>query len=108
PTVGQVLIDGVPLERVGMAAYRDRIGCVLQDDRLFAGSIRDNIAGFDPEADLDAIAAAARMASIHDDIVALPMGYETMVGDMGSALSGGQRQRLFLARALFRRPGILI
>ncbi len=108
PSSGQVLVDGADLDRLGRAAYRDRIGCVLQDDRLFAGSIHDNIAAFDPEAGRDAVIAAARMASIHDDILALPMGYETMVGDMGSALSGGQRQRLFLARALFRKPDILI
>ncbi|MDO5368908.1 peptidase domain-containing ABC transporter [Paracoccus sp. (in: a-proteobacteria)] len=108
PTGGQVLIDGIPLGRTGLAAYRDRIGCVLQDDRLFAGSIADNIAAFDPEAGRDAVVAAARMAAIHDEIEAFPMGYETLVGDMGSALSGGQRQRLFLARALCRRPGILI
>ncbi|GHG34749.1 colicin V biosynthesis protein [Paracoccus aerius] len=108
PSSGQVLVDGADLDRLGRAAYRDRIGCVLQDDRLFAGSIHDNIAAFDPEAGRDAVIAAARMASIHDDILALPMNYETMVGDMGSALSGGQRQRLFLARALFRKPDILI
>lgn len=108
PTEGRILVDGVALDRLGLAAYRDRIGAVLQDDRLFAGSIGENIAGFDPEADPEAIAVAARMAAIHDEIAGLPMGYETLVGDMGSALSGGQRQRLFLARALFRRPGILI
>nr|WP_255434970.1 peptidase domain-containing ABC transporter [Paracoccus sp. MC1862] len=108
PTQGQMLIDAIPLGRRGLAAYRDRIGCVLQDDRLFAGSIADNIAGFDPEAGRDAVIAAARMAAIHDEIEAFPMGYETLVGDMGGALSGGQRQRLFLARALYPRPGILI
>ncbi|WP_103174157.1 peptidase domain-containing ABC transporter [Paracoccus sp. SY] len=108
PSSGQVLVDGADLDRLGRATYRDRIGCVLQDDRLFAGSIHDNIAAFDPEACREAVIAAARMASIHDDILAQPMNYETMVGDMGSALSGGQRQRLFLARALFRKPDILI
>lgn len=108
PTEGRILVDGVPLERIGTAAYRERIGCVLQDDRLFTGSVAENIAGFDPDARPEAIAEAARLAAIHEEILALPMGYETLVGDMGSALSGGQRQRLLLARALYRKPDILI
>jgi ATP-binding cassette subfamily B protein RaxB len=108
PTDGRILVDGVPLEAVGTAAYRERVGCVLQDDRLFTGSVAENIAGFDPDARPEAIAEAARLAAIHDEILALPMGYETLVGDMGSALSGGQRQRLLLARALYRKPDILI
>lgn len=108
PIDGQVLIDGVPMLSLGRAAYRNRIGCVLQDDRLFAGSIAENIAGFDPSPDLDWIVQCAKMAAIHDEIMATPMGYETLVGDMGSTLSGGQRQRVVLARALYRRPSILL
>ncbi|MCD9030899.1 peptidase domain-containing ABC transporter [Luteimonas sp. Y-2-2-4F] len=108
PTEGRVRIDGVDIERYGLARYRERFGAVMQDDVLFAGSIADNIAFFDPEASLEAIEAAARTAQIHDDIAAMPMGYESLVGDMGSSLSGGQKQRVLLARALFRRPDVLL
>lgn len=107
PTEGQILIDAVPIASMGLASYRARIGCVLQDDRLFAGSIRDNIAAFDSAVPEDWLHECARMAAIHDDIMALPMGYETLVGDMGSALSSGQSQRVVLARALCRRPSVL-
>ena len=105
---GTIRIGGVDLARYGLAAFRARVGAVMQDDALFAGSIADNIAFFDGDATPDAIAAAARRAGIHEDIVAMPMGYETLVGDMGSALSGGQKQRLLLARALFREPDFLL
>jgi ATP-binding cassette subfamily B protein RaxB len=77
-------------------------------DRLFAGSIAENIAAFDPAADPAWIAECAQMASVHDEIMMTLMGYETLVGDMGSSLSGGQRQRLVLARALYRRPSVLL
>lgn len=108
PTDGQVLIDGVPMRSLGQAVYRNRIGCVLQDDRLFAGSIAENIAAFDPAPDPDWVVQCARMAAVHDEIMMTPMGYETLVGDMGSTLSGGQRQRVVLARALYRRPSVLL
>ena len=84
------------------------LGAVLQDDILFAGSIADNIGFFDPEGTPVRIEAAARLAQIHGDIVDMPMGYHSLVGDMGSTLSGGQRQRVILARALYRRPRILV
>jgi ATP-binding cassette subfamily B protein RaxB len=108
PTDGAVLIDDVPLPAIGLEAYRAQIGCVLQDDRLFAGSIAENIAGFSPSADLERIQQVARLAAIHSEILQMPMGYETLVGDMGSALSGGQIQRIVLARALYRLPRILL
>ncbi|MGY2048536.1 peptidase domain-containing ABC transporter [Methylobacterium sp. JK268] len=108
PSGGQVLLDGLPLSATGLSAHRERVGCVLQDDRLFAGSIFENIAGFDPEADPQWVIACARFAAIHDQIVQMPMGYETLVGDMGSVLSGGQMQRIVLARAIHRRPGLLL
>jgi ATP-binding cassette subfamily B protein RaxB len=108
PMNGQVLIDGIAMTSLGLAAYRDRVGCVLQNDRLFAGSIFENIAGFDPSPDPKWVEACARMAAIHDDVLATPMGYETLVGDMGSTLSGGQMQRIVLARAIYRRPSILL
>jgi ATP-binding cassette subfamily B protein RaxB len=80
----------------------------MQDDTLFAGSIADNIAFFDTRTERAWIEECARLASIHDDIARLPMGYQTLVGDMGTTLSGGQKQRVLLARALYRRPRVLI
>ena len=108
PTTGQVLIHGIPLSSLGLAAYRDRVGCVLQEDRLFAGSIFENITAFDSSADAAWVQACAQMSAIHNEIVAMPMGYETLVGDMGSSLSGGQKQRIVLARAIYRRPSLLL
>jgi ATP-binding cassette subfamily B protein RaxB len=108
PTAGTVLIDDVPLEAIGLEAYRAQIGCVLQDDRLFAGSIAENIAGFSPSPDPELIQQVARFAAIHEEILRMPMGYQTLVGDMGSSLSGGQMQRVVLARALYRGPRILL
>jgi ATP-binding cassette, subfamily B, bacterial CvaB/MchF/RaxB len=77
-----------------------QVATVLQDDCLFAGSLAENIALFDEFIDLERVMAAAQAAAIHDDIVNLPMQYDTLVGDMGSTLSGGQKQRVLLARAL--------
>jgi ATP-binding cassette subfamily B protein RaxB len=108
PTAGTVLIDDVPLEAIGIEAYRAQIGCVLQDDRLFAGSIAENISGFCPSPDPERIQQVARLAAIHEEILRMPMGYQTLVGDMGSSLSGGQMQRVVLARALYRGPRTLL
>nr|WP_276968128.1 peptidase domain-containing ABC transporter [Metallibacterium scheffleri] len=108
PQEGEIQIGGIELKRLGKRSYRAMLGAVLQDDTLFAGSIADNISFFDPEATPLRVEAAARLAQIHDDIVAMPMGYHSLVGDMGSTLSGGQRQRVILARALYRRPKILV
>jgi len=81
---------------------------VLQDDRLLAGSIADSIAGFAESVDRQLVETVAGLAAIHDEILHMPMGYETLVGDMGSSLSGGQIQRIVLARALYRRPRLLL
>ena len=81
---------------------------MAQDDQLLSGSIADNIAFFDPDMDMERVVAAAAAARVHDDIVRMPMQYLSLVGDMGSALSGGQRQRVLLARALYRRPRLLL
>lgn len=108
PSEGSILVGGLDLTCLGKSAFRDRVGVVLQNDHLFSGSIADNICFFDPEASMDDIYDAARLAEIHDDIRAMPMGYRTLVGDMGSGLSGGQMQRIVLARALYRKPSILV
>jgi ATP-binding cassette, subfamily B, bacterial CvaB/MchF/RaxB len=105
---GTIEVGGVSTTALGQARYRSMFAAVMQDDHLFSGSIADNIAFFDSQAGLVEIQAAAVAAAIHEEIVAMPMGYETMVGDMGSALSGGQKQRLLLARAFYRGPRILV
>jgi ATP-binding cassette, subfamily B, bacterial CvaB/MchF/RaxB len=107
PSEGEVLIGGVPLAQLGLDAYRNMIGAVMQDDQLFAGSLADNISFFDNAPDQQWIEECARLAQIHGDIQKMPMGYNTLVGDMGTSLSGGQKQRIFLARALYKRPAIL-
>lgn len=108
PTAGRVRIGGVDVDRLGLNRLRTLIGTVLQDDVLFAGSIADNISFFDSNADAQWIAECAQLSAVHEDIVAMPMGYNTLVGDMGTVLSGGQKQRVLLARALYKRPKILV
>lgn len=108
PTSGEVLFGGRTLRQLGLERYRAAVGSVMQDDHLFSGSIADNISFFDPEPDLMRIMDSARLAAIHDDIAAMPMHYQTLVGDSGGGLSGGQRQRVLLARALYRRPRLLV
>ena len=107
PTDGQVLVGGVDLQKLGVDAYRRLVGTVMQDDPLFAGSIADNVSFFDACPSQESIERCTRLAAVHDDIAAMPMGYHTLIGDMGAALSGGQRQRLLLARALYKQPRIL-
>jgi ATP-binding cassette, subfamily B, bacterial CvaB/MchF/RaxB len=108
PQEGRITIGGIDLKHLGKNRYRSMIGSVMQDDHLFAGSIADNIAFFDEAATPEVIEVAARQAELHTDIIAMPMGYHSLVGDMGSSLSGGQQQRLSLARALYRSPKILV
>jgi ATP-binding cassette subfamily B protein RaxB len=108
PHSGEVIAGGIPIRQLGLANYRSLIGVVMQDDRLFAGSIAENISFFDTTPDFAWISECAEMASVHADIHAMPMGYYTYIGDMGSALSAGQRQRIMLARALYRRPKLLL
>ena len=107
PTSGEVLVDGAPIQKFGVGNFRARVGVVMQDDYLFTGTIADNISFFDTDEDFELIVSSARRAQIHDEIEAFPMGYKTLISDMGSSLSGGQRQRLFLARALYRQPDVL-
>jgi ATP-binding cassette subfamily B protein RaxB len=107
PNEGEVLIDNIPIKQLGLRAYRELVGTVMQDDVLLAGSIKDNISFFDSHIDNERIEQCAHFAAIHDEITAMPMGYQTLVGDMGSSLSGGQKQRMLLARALYKQPKIL-
>ena len=108
PSEGQVLVGGRGIEQLGLDALRRMTGSVLQDDALFAGSIADNICFFDERPDRAWMEECARIAAIADDIDSMPMAYNTMIGDMGAALSGGQKQRVLLARALYKRPKILV
>jgi len=108
PPEGEILYDGIPLERLDYRTLRLQVGVVLQESLVFSGSIRKNIAFNDPDLSLDEVVRAAKLAAIHDDILQMPMGYETLVAEGGSGLSGGQRQRLSLARALARRPAMLL
>lgn len=107
PTTGRVCIDGTVLSPGMVRGWRRQVGAVLQDDILFSGSLAENVACFDPAPDYERLDECARMAALNAEISRMPMGWHTLVGDMGSALSGGQRQRLLLARALYDQPRIL-
>jgi len=107
PTEGEILVGGVKLKELGLANYRQITGTVMQDDQLFAGSIGDNISFFDPLPVQDRIESSAQLAAIHNEILAMSMGYNALIGDIGSGLSGGQKQRILLARALYKEPKML-
>jgi ATP-binding cassette subfamily B protein RaxB len=108
PWSGSIALDSQPASPGLWRAWRAQIGVVAQDDRLLSGSIADNISFFDPDLDMDRVRSAAEAAQVHHDILRMPMQYQSLIGDMGSSLSGGQRQRVLLARALYRRPRVLI
>jgi ATP-binding cassette subfamily B protein RaxB len=108
PSEGAIEIDGVPATPERWRAWRAHVGVVAQDDRLLSGTIADNISFFDTELDMARVREAAMAARVDEDIMRMPMQYLSLVGDMGSTLSGGQRQRILLARALYRRPKVLI
>jgi ABC-type bacteriocin/lantibiotic exporter with double-glycine peptidase domain len=108
PTAGQVLYDGRDLRELEVVSVRRRLGMVPQSAYLFGTSIRENIALAAPGASLDQIEEAARVAAIHEDIAAMPLGYETVLADGGASLSGGQRQRIALARALLADAPVLV
>jgi ATP-binding cassette subfamily B protein RaxB len=107
PTRGEVLIDCIPLSTMGPRAYREYVGAVMQEDQLLSGSIADNICFFDPSFDQERMIQCAHLAGIHEEIMNMPMTYNSLIGEMGSSLSGGQKQRVMLARALYRQPRIL-
>jgi len=107
-TEGDVIIDGKSIKNWNKQELRSQMGSVMQEDCLFAGSITENISFFDPEVSLRKVQIAAFKARILKDILAMPMGFESLIGELGTSLSGGQKQRIFLARALYKQPGILV
>jgi ABC-type bacteriocin/lantibiotic exporter with double-glycine peptidase domain len=108
PTSGRIVYDGVNLADLDLRGVRAQLGIVTQRAYIFGTTVRANIALSDPYMPLEAVTEAAKLAQIHDEIVEMPMGYETVLTDGGNSLSGGQRQRVALARALGRRPSILL
>jgi ATP-binding cassette subfamily B protein len=108
PNEGRIFVDGYDLRQVSINSLRSQIGVVPQDVFLFSGTIRENIAFGDPDAPLEQVVGAAMLAGAHEFISELPLGYETKIGERGQSLSGGQKQRIAIARALFKKPRILV
>jgi ATP-binding cassette subfamily B protein RaxB len=107
PNAGKLYLGGREATNELLCAWRPVTASVMQNDSLLTGSIEQNIAFFDPQIDITRVKESARLACIDDEIEKMPMGYQSLIGDMGSALSGGQKQRILLARALYRKAKIL-
>lgn len=107
PTSGKIYFNQIDINQIGLNSYRKYIACVLQDDKFFSGSILENIVSFESDYDLEFAIECAKIANIHDEIMAMPMNYETLLGELRNSLSGGQKQRLFIARALYKKPRVL-
>ncbi|WP_256843229.1 ATP-binding cassette domain-containing protein [Rodentibacter rarus] len=107
PNAGKIYFNQLEIHQVGLDNYRKQIACILQDDKFFSGSILENIVSFAEQYDYNFAVECAKIANIHEEIMAMPMKYETLLGELGNNLSGGQRQRLFIARALYKKPKIL-
>lgn len=107
PDSGSVEVDGLDINKLGINNYHKMIACVMQEDKLFSGSIRENICGFTEEVDEEWMRMCANTSYLHDVIMQMPMGYETLIGELGEGLSGGQKQRLLIARAIYKKPDIL-
>jgi len=108
PDAGRILIDNYDISKVELYSLRQQVGIVPQDSLLFEGTIQENIALTNPDADIEYIIAAAQVACAHDFIMDLPMGYNTRVSERGASLSGGQRQRIAIARTVLQGPRLLI
>ncbi len=105
---GEVFYGGVNIKKLGLHNYRDQVAGVLQDERPLAGTVAENLCFFAQEPDEDWLETCAQAVGLHDEINTLPMRYQTLIGDLGTALSASQRQKLLLARALYRKPKMLL
>jgi subfamily B ATP-binding cassette protein HlyB/CyaB len=108
PSAGNIRIDGIDIRYLSANELRSHFGVVPQETVLFSGTIYDNLQMASPNASFEQIVAACKMAEIHQTIEALPQGYQTEIGERGAGLSGGQKQRIAIARALLKRPSILV
>ncbi|MCT8352776.1 MULTISPECIES: peptidase domain-containing ABC transporter [Photorhabdus] len=107
PQSGEVLFNNLDIYSLGVNNYRKNISCILQEDKLFSGTIAENISGFDDDIDMEYVTECAIKANIHNEIVSFPMGYYTQLSELGGSISGGQKQRIMIARALYKKPKII-